>query len=55
MALQAKRSKIKILDAPDYVMLLAYQKYETPTGKTGRVYTDYAECEITYVSGTEQG
>ena len=32
-------------------MLLAYQKYATPTGKTGHTYTDYAECEITYISG----
>jgi len=32
-------------------MLLAYQKYETPTGQTGHIYSDYAECEITYISG----
>lgn len=36
-----------------YVFLLAYQKYATPTGKTGRVYSDYAECEITYISAAK--
>ena len=39
------------LDGSNYVMLLAYQKYATPTGETGHIYSDYAECEITYISG----
>lgn len=41
------------LDGYNYVFLLAYQKYETPAGKTGHTYTDYAECEITYTSSTQ--
>jgi RHS repeat-associated protein len=41
------------LDGSNYVMLLAYQKYETPAGKTGHIYTDYAECEITYTTSTQ--
>jgi RHS repeat-associated protein len=39
------------LDGSNYVYLLAYQKYVTPTGKTGHIYSDYGECEISYTSG----